>query len=76
MHVQVTSGDVQGDSTAPEQPLPVLSHLHSKEVVMDVQKEPRVFQFVPTASSRHWAPPKKTCLLLPYILPSDIYAHL
>lgn len=33
------------------QPVPVLSHLHSKEVLPVVQKEPPEFQFVPVASS-------------------------
>jgi len=32
------------------QPVPVLGHPHSKEVIPDVQREPAVFRFVPTAS--------------------------
>ena len=34
----------------PGQPVPVLHHLHSTEVLPVVQMEPPVFQFVPTAS--------------------------
>ena len=34
----------------PGQPVPVLSHPHSKKVFPDVQTEPPVFQFVPFAS--------------------------
>jgi len=33
-----------------EQPVPVLHHLHSKEMFPNAQMEPPVFQFVPTAS--------------------------
>lgn len=40
----------RGDSTAFGQPLPVLHHLHSKEVLPDVQMELLVIQFVLTAS--------------------------
>ena len=32
------------------QPVPVLSHPHSKTVFSEVQREPSVFQFVPVSS--------------------------
>ena len=40
----------RGDSTAFGQPLPVLHHLHSTEVLPEGQKEQPVFQFVPKQS--------------------------
>lgn len=50
-HVQAVSGDLQGgDTTAPEQPVPVLCHLHSTELLPDVQRELPVCQLVPITS--------------------------
>lgn len=51
-HNQESSENLQGrESTASEQSVPVLQHLHSIEVLPGVQRESPVFQFV---LSWHW----------------------
>ena len=50
-HVQAASGDLHGgDPTASGQPVPVLHHLRSTEVLPAVQRDPLVPQFGLTAS--------------------------
>ena len=51
-HVQAASEYLQGWRlhNLPGQSVPVLGHPHSEKMFPDVQKEPPVFQVVPTAS--------------------------
>ena len=51
-HVQIAFEYLQGWRlhNLSGQPVPVLGHPHSKKVFPDVQREPPVLQFVPTAS--------------------------
>ena len=51
-HVQVAFEYLQGwrIHSLPGQPVPVLGHSYSKKVFPNAQREPLVFQFVPTAS--------------------------
>jgi len=50
-HIQVVYKDPQGgDPTASGQPVPVLHHLHSTDVLPAVQRECHVFQVAPMAS--------------------------
>ena len=61
----VLSISKDGDSTGLSgKPVQMLSHLHSRKVFPDVEREPPVFQFVPTASGpvtgHHWEEPGST----------------
>lgn len=50
-HTQEASGDLRGgDSTASEQPVPMLCHLNSIELLPSIQREPPLLQFLPIGS--------------------------
>jgi len=53
-YVQVAFVHLQGgDSTTSGQPILMFWHLRSEEILTDVQTEPLVFQFEPTAFCPH-----------------------